>query len=132
MRLRKTSAVAAALSAGATAAVGIMITAGPASAALVPTTITARSIISPYHGVQGNKVSATLKAGHLGLYGKTIVFTTGNGVGQCTAVTNLAGVASCFARAGGSLVIVNGGYTATFAGDGGYAGSSDRGNLIGA
>jgi hypothetical protein len=130
MRLRKTSAVAAVLGAGATAVVGALITASPASA-LVPTSITARSIISPYHGVQGNKVSATLRAGHLGVAGKTITFTTGNGVGQCTGVTNIAGVATCFARAGGSLVIVNGGYTATFAGDGVYAGSSDRGNLVG-
>jgi hypothetical protein len=129
MKLRKTSAVAAVIGAGATAVVGALITAAPASA-LQPTSLYAQPNLSLSTGFPGNKLTATLTSNGSPVAGRTIVFTAG-GLGQCTGVTNAQGVASCFAQAGGSTVIVNGGYNANFNGDAVYAPSYDRGTFIG-
>lgn len=129
MKLRKTSAFATVLAAGGTMVAGALITAAPASAQL-PTKLKAQPNVSLTTGFPGNKLSATLTSLGFPVAGKTVVFTAG-GLGQCSGVTDSHGVASCYAQAGGSTVIVNGGYNAYFNGDAVYAPSKSHGTFVG-
>lgn len=74
----------------------------------------------------------TDRATGAGIAGKTVTFTTGNGMFLCTGVTNSAGAAEC----NGSLAlptvtaILNLGYNANFIGDEDNTAASDNGPLI--
>jgi hypothetical protein len=73
--------------------------------------------------------SATLTGyGGAPVAGKTIVFSV-YGHNECQATTNSSGVASCSARPAIVITIGAATYTATFAGDADYAGSSGTGKL---
>ena len=66
------------------------------------------------------------------LGGKMILFTNSGAAGGgfiCSAVTNAIGEATCAGTTHAATITANLGYTATFAGDASYSGSSDHGSL---
>lgn len=64
------------------------------------------------------------------LAGKTVSFSAPRGPVLCTAVTDNTGTAACGTTITYVRTTINQGYTATFAGDGTYLGSSAFGSLI--
>jgi hypothetical protein len=76
-------------------------------------------------------LSATLTRSDNGapIAGQTITMTAG-GTSLCSATTNSAGVATCNGVLGVLAILLNGGYTATFAGTASYRGSSAFGPAI--
>jgi len=76
-------------------------------------------------------LSATLTRADDGtpVAGQTVRMTAG-GTFLCSATTNASGVATCNGVAGVLAVLLNGGYTATFAGTANYGASSARGAAI--
>ena len=114
----------------AAASAAALLTAGAGSAnAAVPTSMSAQSIVG-LHAFLGVQLTARLTSGGVGVPNELVTFTAG-GLGQCSGVTNSNGDVTCNANAGGSTVIINGGYYATFAGDATYGPSQARGNFIG-
>jgi hypothetical protein len=91
-----------------------------------PTAMTARPALPALFNL-----SATLTRAGDGapLAGQTIRFTAG-GTYLCSATTNSSGVATCSGLAGLLAIMLNGGYTASFAGTPSYAASSARGALL--
>jgi hypothetical protein len=89
----------------------------------VPTTLVAAPqvvLFPPPNAVGLFNVAATLTSGGLGVSSEPIVFSVG-GSQLCSAVTDASGNASCNPGALGELeVLLTGGYTASFAGDGGF------------
>jgi kumamolisin len=84
----------------------------------------------PQGGVDTYKVSATLTSEGVGLPGETITFSVG-ATTLCSAVTNSSGVASCMITAKQELLVLKAReYTATFAGETYYLGSSGSTGLI--
>jgi DNA-binding beta-propeller fold protein YncE len=83
-------------------------------------------LFPPPNGAGLGTVAATLTAGKAGVAGQTIGFSVG-GTALCSAVTNASGVASCSPSAVGELtVLLSNTYTATFAANGPYLGSTAR------
>jgi hypothetical protein len=75
-------------------------------------------------------LQVTLRDGHgQPVAGEPVVFTVGNKT-ACTATTGSDGVASCNARPLLLDLVLNNGYTATFAGDADHLPSSDRGPIL--
>ena len=77
-------------------------------------------LVPPPHRASLSTVSATLTSGGQPVSGRTIAFSAGS-TALCTAVTGATGTASCTVGLAGELhVLLTGGYTASFAGDGDY------------
>jgi hypothetical protein len=93
----------------------------------MPTSLTAAPqlvIFPPPTGVGFGTVSATLTSGGSAVAGRAIAFSVG-GFPLCTAVTGANGTATCNVSFLGELIVlVAGGYAATFAGDANYLPSS--------
>ncbi|MBR7834899.1 Ig-like domain repeat protein, partial [Actinospica durhamensis] len=109
---------------------------GSASAALVytvsrvPTTIVAQPVLATLPNLVATLTTGSGQA----LAGETITFTTTNLLGQkaivCQAVTGPTGAATCTGGVLGQLFNLGLSYTATFAGDADYLGSSAQGALL--
>jgi hypothetical protein len=92
--------------------------------------VTTRTVASSFL-LKSLTVSATLTRTDTGaaLAGQTITFTTGS-TKICTATTNSSGTASCSGAAATLAIMLNGGYTATYAGTTVYAPSSGHGGVF--
>ncbi len=103
----------------------------PGSATSTFTIIKAATAIVANPTVTGTsqpKVSANLTSYGVGLGGQTVSFvalTTHQAI--CTGVTNAAGYVTCGGTPGSLKVLLGGGYTATYAGNATYVGSSAKG-----
>ena len=101
-------------------------TLAPTSPALTTTLRAAAQLVlfPPPPGVGLGTLSATLTSGGSPVSGRTIVFSIA-GLPLCTAVTNTAGVGTCrISFLPELIVLLAGGYSATFSGDASYQSSS--------
>lgn len=105
----------------------------------VPITINAGTILDAYPAVVDvsgitTAYSFNLRAkltttSGVALGNKLISYYFGTGTFICSALTNAIGEATCNGTAAAASVTANIGYTAIFAGDAQYSGSSDHGAL---
>ena len=102
-------------------------TLAPTTSAAVTTKLTAAAqlvLFPPPPGVGLGTLSATLTSGGSPLAGRTIVFSIA-WLPLCAAVTNTSGVATCgISFLPELIVLLAGGYSATFSGDASYLSSS--------
>lgn len=95
-----------------------------------PSEMTATPVLAslPNGEVYVTAISATLTSGGTPLEGRTVEFTGESFT--CSATTDADGVASCAITDVAPGVLLEGGYTASFAGDGDYRPSSAQAGLI--
>ncbi len=92
----------------------------------VSSTITADA---PVQGLFTLRAALTQTAGGAPIVGRTVVMSTSTGV-ACQAVTDAGGVATCSGLGAAAQILLDGGYTASFAGDSQYLGSSASPTLL--
>jgi hypothetical protein len=101
-------------------------TLAPTTSTAQPTTLTAAPqlvLFPPPSSIGLGNLSATLTSGGSPVSGRTIVFSI-SWLPLCTAVTNTAGVATCgISLLPELIVLIAGGYSATFSGDASYLSS---------
>jgi hypothetical protein len=98
-----------------------------------PTTLEADALllrVNPLIGLNVGVVRAVLTTSSGPLAGRTVIFTNGATL-LCTATTDATGLATCQPSLVNWLAVTLAGkFTATYAGDGNYQGSSDVGTLV--
>ncbi|MFL6105535.1 MAG: beta strand repeat-containing protein [Marmoricola sp.] len=89
-----------------------------------PTVLVAHTAIT---GTSQPKVSANLTSYGVPVGGQTVSFRTTSGLAICSAVTDGTGYVTCAGGPGALKALLGGGYTATFAGNAFFLGSTAKG-----